>query len=173
MSPFDSISSHVYSRLRMRIGQEDLTPCAMRRVSPTGRLRSENPSKPDFGAKERRQKAIAFLDNPEMLMMYAQSTGDVSVSRPRLPLLPPHLLDTPSFSPPSAPSAPCRPELTALLPCESIPAARLHFMKMMCSYDDETSRKGRRLRRDLAVNRSIRRRGDCDNEEGGDRTAGR
>lgn len=32
----------------------------------------------DFGKKERREKAVAFLDSPELLMMYAQSQGDVS-----------------------------------------------------------------------------------------------
>ncbi|KAK1836182.1 hypothetical protein QBC39DRAFT_243103, partial [Podospora conica] len=30
----------------------------------------------DFNRLEKRQYAIAFLENPEMLMMYAQSTGD-------------------------------------------------------------------------------------------------
>jgi hypothetical protein len=34
--------------------------------------------KEDFSRLERRRKAIAFLDNPELLMMYAQSTGEVS-----------------------------------------------------------------------------------------------
>ena len=34
--------------------------------------------KEDFGSIERRQKAVAFLDSPELLMMYAQSTGVVS-----------------------------------------------------------------------------------------------
>ncbi|KAK4101047.1 hypothetical protein N658DRAFT_507359 [Parathielavia hyrcaniae] len=56
----------------------------------TGRVEKEN-----FARVERRQKAIAFLDNPELLMMYAQSTG------------------------------------------ESIPAARLHFTKLLCGYDEE------------------------------------
>ncbi|KAK3315109.1 hypothetical protein B0H66DRAFT_606019 [Apodospora peruviana] len=50
--------------------------------------------KEDFSKAERRQKAVAFLDSPELLMMYAQSTGD------------------------------------------TLPAARLHFMKMLCGYDD-------------------------------------
>lgn len=36
--------------------------------------------KEDFGKTERREKAVAFLDSPELLMMYAQSTGDVSIS---------------------------------------------------------------------------------------------
>lgn len=34
--------------------------------------------KEDYARVERRQQAIAFLDNPELLIMYAQSTGDVS-----------------------------------------------------------------------------------------------
>jgi len=34
--------------------------------------------KEDYGKAEKRQKAVAFLDNPELLMMYAQSTGEVS-----------------------------------------------------------------------------------------------
>ncbi|KAL2260422.1 hypothetical protein VTK26DRAFT_5577 [Humicola hyalothermophila] len=58
-----------------------------------GRGRSE---KEDFGQLERRQKAVAFLDSPELLMMYSQSTG------------------------------------------QSVAAARLHFMKLLCGYDDET-----------------------------------
>ncbi|KAK0674519.1 hypothetical protein QBC41DRAFT_2164 [Cercophora samala] len=52
------------------------------------------PEREDFASRELRQKAIAFLDNPELLMMYAQSTGD------------------------------------------SIPGARLHFMRMLCGYDN-------------------------------------
>ncbi|KAK4655982.1 hypothetical protein QC762_307250 [Podospora pseudocomata] len=52
------------------------------------------PEKEDYASRELRQKAIAFLDNPELLMMYAQSTGD------------------------------------------SIPGARLHFMRLLCGYDD-------------------------------------
>jgi hypothetical protein len=43
------------------------------------RLGNGRVEKEDFFRVERRQKAIAFLDNPELLMMYAQSTGDVSV----------------------------------------------------------------------------------------------
>ncbi|KAK4120852.1 hypothetical protein N657DRAFT_683333 [Parathielavia appendiculata] len=61
----------------------------------TGRVEKE-----DFARVERRQKAIAFLDNPELLMMYAQSTG------------------------------------------ESIPAARLHFTKLLCGYDGEEAQHG-------------------------------
>ncbi|KAK3387056.1 hypothetical protein B0H63DRAFT_469019 [Podospora didyma] len=56
----------------------------------------------DFPAAERRQKAVAFLDSPELLMMYSQSTGD------------------------------------------SIPGARLHFMKMLCGYDDESIEESRK-----------------------------
>ncbi|KAK4198512.1 hypothetical protein QBC40DRAFT_178521 [Triangularia verruculosa] len=52
------------------------------------------PEKEDPARVELRQKAIAFLDNPELLMMYAQSTGD------------------------------------------SIPGARLHFMRILCGYDE-------------------------------------
>ncbi|KAK4150188.1 hypothetical protein C8A00DRAFT_37224 [Chaetomidium leptoderma] len=59
------------------------------------RLGNGRVEKEDFSRLEARQKAIAFLDNPELLMMYAQSTGD------------------------------------------SIPAARLHFTKILCGYDDE------------------------------------
>ncbi|KAK3946352.1 hypothetical protein QBC46DRAFT_369554 [Diplogelasinospora grovesii] len=49
----------------------------------------------DFTRLEKRHKAMAFLDSPELLMMYAQSTGD------------------------------------------SMPGARLHFMKMLCGYDED------------------------------------
>jgi len=59
------------------------------------RLGNGRVEKEDFARVESRQKAIAFLENPELLMMYAQSTGD------------------------------------------SIAAARLHFTKMLCGYDDE------------------------------------
>ena len=31
----------------------------------------------DYGKAEKRQRAVAFLDNPELLMMYAQSEGVV------------------------------------------------------------------------------------------------
>ncbi|KAM7209490.1 hypothetical protein V8F20_000228 [Naviculisporaceae sp. PSN 640] len=61
------------------------------------RLRGGRLEKEDFAKAERRQKAIAFLDSPELLMMYAQSTG------------------------------------------ETLPAARLHFTRMLCGYDEETS----------------------------------
>ncbi|KAL2185238.1 hypothetical protein L209DRAFT_756285 [Thermothelomyces heterothallicus CBS 203.75] len=43
------------------------------------RLGSGRVEKEDFARVESRQRAIAFLENPELLMMYAQSTGDVSV----------------------------------------------------------------------------------------------
>lgn len=33
----------------------------------------------DYSRVERRQKAVAFLENPELLMMWAQSQGDVSL----------------------------------------------------------------------------------------------
>lgn len=59
------------------------------------RLGSGRVEKEDFSRVESRKKAIAFLDNPELLMMHAQSTG------------------------------------------ESIAAARLHFTKMLCGYDQE------------------------------------
>ncbi|KAK4250104.1 hypothetical protein C7999DRAFT_29350 [Corynascus novoguineensis] len=59
------------------------------------RLGSGRVEKEDFARIESRQKAIAFLESPELLMMYAQSTGD------------------------------------------SIAAARLHFTKMLCGYDNE------------------------------------
>ncbi|KAK2071966.1 hypothetical protein P8C59_006347 [Phyllachora maydis] len=54
----------------------------------------------DFAGSERRNKAACYLDSPEMLMMYAQATGD------------------------------------------SIQAVRLHFMKMLCGYDDKSVRAG-------------------------------
>ncbi|KAK3304397.1 uncharacterized protein B0T15DRAFT_494860 [Chaetomium strumarium] len=47
------------------------------------RLGNGRIEKEDFFRVERRQKAIAFLDNPELLMMYAQSTGN-SVAGARL-----------------------------------------------------------------------------------------
>ncbi|KAB5582545.1 hypothetical protein GE09DRAFT_271711 [Coniochaeta sp. 2T2.1] len=50
------------------------------RGSPAGVRRRFGgaPEHEDFGKKERREKAVAFLDSPELLMMYAQSSGDVS-----------------------------------------------------------------------------------------------
>ncbi|KAK4181129.1 hypothetical protein QBC36DRAFT_129398 [Triangularia setosa] len=66
------------------------TPSKLRLVGGGG----GRPEKEDFARTELRQKAIAFLDNPELLMMYAQSTGD------------------------------------------SIPGARLHFMRILCGYDE-------------------------------------
>ncbi|KAK3683738.1 hypothetical protein B0T22DRAFT_259548 [Podospora appendiculata] len=45
-------------------------------ISLRGRIGNGRIGKEDFAATERRQKAIAFLENPELLMMYAQSTGD-------------------------------------------------------------------------------------------------
>lgn len=33
--------------------------------------------KEDYSKAEKRQKAVAFLDTPELLMMYAQTTGQV------------------------------------------------------------------------------------------------
>lgn len=48
--------------------------------------KSHRGEKDDFGKIERREKAVAFLDNPELLMMYAQSTGDVSSRLPPFPL---------------------------------------------------------------------------------------
>lgn len=38
----------------------------------------------EFAKFERRHKAIAFLDSPELLLMYAQSTGDVSLPASRV-----------------------------------------------------------------------------------------
>ncbi|KAL2015017.1 hypothetical protein VTK56DRAFT_6527 [Thermocarpiscus australiensis] len=96
------------ARVRLRLG--------------SGRVEQE-----DFSTLERRQKAIAFLDNPELLMMYAQSTGD------------------------------------------SIPGARLHFMKMLCGYGDEEAEHASRgsahaqARRDMHHHRQAdqrRRAGD-------------
>jgi hypothetical protein len=49
-------------------------------------LRNPNSiEKEDFSRTERRQKAIAFLDNPELLMVHAQSTGEVSFRFSPLP----------------------------------------------------------------------------------------
>ncbi|KAL2149446.1 hypothetical protein VTH82DRAFT_8097 [Thermothelomyces myriococcoides] len=72
-----------------------------RETGSATRLRFGNSrvEKEDFARVEKRQKAIAFLENPELLMMYAQSTG------------------------------------------ESIAAARLHFTKMLCGYDQEEETK--------------------------------
>ncbi|KAL1838557.1 hypothetical protein VTJ49DRAFT_2517 [Mycothermus thermophilus] len=59
------------------------------------RLGSGRAEKEDFYMAETRQRAIAFLDNPELLEMHALSTG------------------------------------------LSIAAARLHFMKQLCGYDED------------------------------------
>ncbi|KAH6621160.1 hypothetical protein B0J18DRAFT_466772 [Chaetomium sp. MPI-SDFR-AT-0129] len=59
------------------------------------RLGSGRVHKEDFAQREKRQKAIAFLDNPELLRMYAESTG------------------------------------------ETMAAARFHFTKMLCGYDED------------------------------------
>ena len=48
-------------------------------IAYTFLLAETSVEKEDFSRIEARQKAIAFLDNPELLMMYAQSTGDESV----------------------------------------------------------------------------------------------
>jgi hypothetical protein len=85
--------------------------------------------------------AIAYLDNPELLMMYAQSKGD------------------------------------------SIPAARLHFTKMMCGYDPESLEdvKNARMQHhqrylDVRQAQGVRERGrdrDRESRRGGERAAGR
>ncbi|KAH6623014.1 hypothetical protein F5144DRAFT_623090 [Chaetomium tenue] len=48
----------------------------------TLRLGSGRVEKEDFSRVERRQKAITFLDDPELLMMHAQSTGEHMMFRP-------------------------------------------------------------------------------------------
>ncbi|KAH8888319.1 hypothetical protein GQ53DRAFT_262620 [Thozetella sp. PMI_491] len=102
-----------------------------------GEARNINaPRDGDFAAVERRQKAIAYLDNPELLMMYAQSTGD------------------------------------------SIPAARLHFMKMMCGYDEETLADTKKvpvksLQQHQQKQQRRHQERDVDKRRGGDRAAGR
>ncbi|KAK0747711.1 hypothetical protein B0T21DRAFT_278189 [Apiosordaria backusii] len=68
------------------------TPSKLRLVGGGGG--GGRPEKEDYARTELRQKAIAFLGSPELLMMYAQSTGD------------------------------------------SIPGARLHFMRILCGYDE-------------------------------------
>ncbi|OIW27355.1 hypothetical protein CONLIGDRAFT_682412 [Coniochaeta ligniaria NRRL 30616] len=85
----------------------------------------------DFGKKERREKAVAFLDSPELLMMYAQSQGD------------------------------------------SIAGARLHFMKMMCGYDEESIDEANSYYATNSGSRSARQTRDTDKRRGGDRASGR
>jgi hypothetical protein len=83
--------------------------------------------------------AIAYLDNPELLMMYAQSKGD------------------------------------------SIPAARLHFTKMMCGYDPESLEEVKNARMqhqqmyvDVRQSQATKdRERDRDSRRGGERAAGR
>ncbi|KAL1869063.1 hypothetical protein VTK73DRAFT_3402 [Phialemonium thermophilum] len=100
-----------------------------RNVLPKFRLgRIDNTE--DFDKVERRRKAIAFLESPELLMMYAQSTGD------------------------------------------SVPAARLHFMKMMCGYDEDRDDVGRVAANSRRETRPAPAR-DTDKRRGGDRAAGR
>ncbi|KAK0706521.1 hypothetical protein B0T26DRAFT_458467 [Lasiosphaeria miniovina] len=102
-----------------------------RETNPTSKLRlsSVHAKKEDFARTERRQKAVTYLDNPELLMMYAQSTED------------------------------------------SLPGARLHFMKMLCGYDDESLDDARRAAPPPPVHNSSRR--DSDKRRGGDRTNAR
>ncbi|KAH8907121.1 hypothetical protein BR93DRAFT_669889 [Coniochaeta sp. PMI_546] len=85
----------------------------------------------DFGKKERREKAVAFLDSPELLMMYAQSQGD------------------------------------------SIAGARLHFMKMMCGYDEESIEEANSYYAANTSSRTARQTRDTDKRRGGDRASGR
>lgn len=90
---------------------------------------SRNLDKEDFSRTERRHKAVAFLDSPELLMMYAQSTGD------------------------------------------SIPGVRLHFMKMLCGYDEESVEDGRKSTSHHHQHQHPRR--DTDKRRGGDRASAR
>ncbi|KAK1761460.1 hypothetical protein QBC47DRAFT_356535 [Echria macrotheca] len=78
-------------------GSDDLSDREGTTTTTGGRLRmgSGRFEKEDFARAERRDQAAAFLDNPELLMMWAQSTDN------------------------------------------SIPGARLHFMKMLCGYEDD------------------------------------
>ncbi|KAB5586023.1 hypothetical protein GE09DRAFT_49660 [Coniochaeta sp. 2T2.1] len=102
------------------------------RGSPAGVRRRFGgaPEHEDFGKKERREKAVAFLDSPELLMMYAQSSGD------------------------------------------SITGARLHFMKMMCGYDEETLEESREYYTGYNTGgMSGRSPRDTDKRRGGDRAA--
>ncbi|KAK0634615.1 hypothetical protein B0T17DRAFT_513797 [Bombardia bombarda] len=86
------------------------------------------PPKEDFETRERQEKALAFLDNPELLMMYAQSTGN------------------------------------------SIPGARLHFMKMLCGYDKEEEKS--KQQQQQQAQHPHRRDADSSNKRrGGDRGA--
>ncbi|TPX13158.1 uncharacterized protein E0L32_006358 [Thyridium curvatum] len=62
---------------------------------PQPQQQRHQPDQQPFAQAERRRNAMAVLDSPELLMMYAQSRGD------------------------------------------SIPATRLHFMKIMCGYEEE------------------------------------
>lgn len=72
--------------------------------------------KEDFATVERRQKAIAFLNDPELLQMYAQSTGDVSVK-------------------PLSLEVPFRQGTLTIQ--QSVAGARLHFTKLLCGYDED------------------------------------
>lgn len=67
----------------------------------------------DYSRVERRQKAVAFLESPELLMMWAQSQGDVSPPPPPNP-------------PPLRVGADGR---------QSVASARLHFTRMLCGYE--------------------------------------
>ncbi|KAJ9158351.1 hypothetical protein NKR19_g3403 [Coniochaeta hoffmannii] len=84
----------------------------------------------DFGKKERREKAIAYLSTPELLMMYAQSSND------------------------------------------SIAGARLHFMKMMCGYDEQSINEANAYYAGNATSRHSRQARDTDRRRGGDRASG-
>ncbi|KAK3371358.1 hypothetical protein B0T24DRAFT_628749 [Lasiosphaeria ovina] len=54
---------------------------------------------------------------------------------------------------------------------DSLPGARLHFMKMLCGYDDESLDDARRAAPPPPVHNSSRR--DPDKRRGGDRTNAR
>jgi hypothetical protein len=118
-------------------------------MSTTDR-RTENE---DFGLVERRLKAMAYLDSPELLMMYAQTTGDVSRGL---------FFSSRHASSPSLGST-ANSYVPSPHPQKSIPGARLHFMKMLCGYDDDTKREDRK--RVLLQDR------DVDKRRGGDRAA--
>ena len=72
------------ARMRPGSGRYVLPPpqhpyiCNVKRIN-VGSARFSNLDKEDFSRAERRHKATIFLDTPELLMMHAQSTGDVSL----------------------------------------------------------------------------------------------
>lgn len=92
-----------------------------------------------FTKTERRDWAETVLDNPELLMMYAQSSGAVSsfhsfLAQQYIPSSLFILLFLPSKSLP--PSAITQRRLKQS-PTQTVPATRFRFKKIMCGLDDD------------------------------------